>query len=331
MTAPPPVTAQLTPSSDTKCVEATVEDFKITDIPGVMSKLGWKESARIMQRWFDGDGFVMSSDEKEGRLALDKITQEKLFGDLDFDWLTSASPHTGVIIDELNAKLSSASQYNEVIGRKSGFPSQLTPGLLQFMTRMRKLGIFDEQNQDLVMGFHDFSGLDAIGLETTTQANFRPIGLSVTEKKDNPMDDVYGALGGFIVKIATTKFSTAPKTKNSAASLRIHEVGCYIRDTYDFLNEDGKDQLLGYWNSEGVIKPDYYEYLSGPASVEREGKKYFKVTNDSFNCYRAQHGKGGDLFVYSNVKKIPTSILIYLSAADFAEYMQKTNRPAVSP
>ncbi|MCO7574157.1 DUF6402 family protein [Pseudomonas chlororaphis] len=325
MSDPAPITAQLTASADMKCAETTVEDFQITDIPAVMRTLGWVEAARIMQRWFDGEVFVMSPEEKRGRLAVDRITQEKLFVDLDFDWLSSASSHTGVLVDELLGKLSSASQYNEIFGRKRGGVEQLTKGLLQFMQRMQNLNILDVEGQDLIAGFHDYSQLNAIGLETTTQTNFREISTGRLDKALNPLDDVYGALGGFTLKIAITKFSTLPKTKGSAALLKIHEVGCYVRDTYEFLNAD-EDQLLGYWNSQGVVKPDPIEYLAEPEYVVRGSVRYFKVTNDSFNCYRAQHRLGGDLFVYSSVKKVPVSILIYLSDADFGEFLHRTQR-----
>ncbi|TPG87467.1 DUF6402 family protein [Pseudomonas mandelii] len=330
MSAPAPITAQLTPSSDKKPVEATVEDFQVTDIPGVMTKMGWKESARIMQRWLDGAPFVMSSSEKLGRLAVDKIAQEKLFDDLNFDWLTTASPHTGQVIKELIGKVTNPSQYNELIGRQKGL-TQLAPGLLQFMTCMRSLGVLDEANQDLVKGTYDYSALSARALESVTQYNFRPIGTSTSEKKNNPLDDVYGTLGGFVVKFAVTKFSTTPKTKKMAATLHIEEIGCYIRDTYEFLNEGGDDQLLGYWNHDGVVKPSVYAYFTAPKTYEVDGKVYFKVTNDSYNQYRQKYGKGGDLFVYSTVKKVPVSIHHRFTADDFSEFSQRSVKPKVAP
>lgn len=330
MSAPAPVTAQLTPSSDKKPVEATVEEFQITDIPGVMTKMGWKESARLMQRWFDGAPFVMSSNEKRGRLAVDKITQEKLFDDLNFDWLTTASPHTGELIKGLIAKATNPSQYNELIGRQKGL-TQLAPGLLQFMTCMRKLGILDEANQDLVGGIHDYSALNARMLETATQYNFKSIGISTSEKKNNPLDDVYGTLGGFVIKFAVTKFTTTPKTKRMAATLQIEEIGCYVRDTYEFLNEDGSDQLLGYWNHTGVVKPSVFAFFTAPETYETDGKVYFKVTNDSYNNYRNKFGKGGDLFVYSTVKKIPVAIHHRFTSVDFSEFSQRSIKPKVAP
>ncbi|MGF6111173.1 DUF6402 family protein [Pseudomonas frederiksbergensis] len=330
MSAPTPVTAQLTPSSDKKPVEAAVEEFQFTDIPGVMTKMGWKESARIMQRWFDGVPFVMSRREKLGNLDVAQITQEKLFDDLDFDWLTAASPHTGGVIKELIAKATNPSQYNELIGRQKGL-TQLAPGLLQFMACMRALGVLDEKNQDFVSGTFDYSALSATGLEVLTQYNFRPIATSTSEKKNNPLDDVYGALGGFVVKFAVTKFTTTSKTKKMAATLQIEEVGCYVRDTYEFLNDGSDDQLLGYWNYDGVVKPSVYAFFTEPKTYEVDGQIYHKVTNNSYNEYREKYGKGGDLFVYSTVKKLPVSIHHRFTADDFAEFSQRSIKPKVAP
>ena len=63
------------------------------------------------------------------------------------------------------------------------------------------------------------------------------------------------------MKFAITEFSTTEKTSTRASSLWIHEVACYVRDTYEFLNEANKDQLLGYWNSHGAVKPGVVEYF----------------------------------------------------------------------
>lgn len=327
MTAPAPTTAQLTPSSDKTPVEVSVDEFQITDIPGAMRKMGWAEAARLMQRWFDGEPFEMTVDEKEGKLDVKKITQEKLFDDLDFDWLTRSSPDTGKEIKELLEKAAYASQYNELIGRARKL-DQLAPGLLQFMSRLRDLGILDRENKDLKKGEYDFSSMSARELEVTTQYNFRPIGTDKWERITNPLDDVYGTLGGFLVKFAVTKFTVTSKTKRMPATVHIEEIGCYIRDTYEFLNDSSKDQPLGYWSFESGIKG--FGAL-GRETYESDGQLYHKVTNGSFNRYRVEHGKGGDLFVYSTVKKLPTSISFRFMEADFGEFAARSKAPKVTP
>ncbi|TMU82449.1 MULTISPECIES: DUF6402 family protein [Pseudomonas] len=327
MNAPAPATTQLTPSSDKAPVEVAVDEFKITDIPDVMRKMGWTEAARLMQRWFDGEPFEMTFDEKEGKLDVSKITQEKLFDDLDFDWLTASSPQTGEEIKELLEKAAYASQYNELVGRVRKF-DQLAPGLLQFMKRLRTLGILDQEKKDLKKGEYDFSSMSARELEVATQYNFRSIATDPSDRITNPLDDVYGALGGFLVKFAVTKFTVTSKSKRVPATLHIEEIGCYIRDTYDFLNDSGKDQPLGYWSSESGIKG---LTAFGRETFEADSQLYHKVTNDSFNQYRTLHGRGGDLFVYSTVKKLPTSISLRFMEADFGEFLARAKPPKVTP
>lgn len=326
MTSPAPQKAQLTPSSDKTPVEVSVDEFKITDIPDVMTKMGWTQAARLMQRWFDGQSYEMAVDEKEGLLDVKAISKEKFFDDLEFDWLISSSQHTGEVVKDLFLKVTNPSQYNEFIGRRKGL-TQLAPGLLQFMARLKILGVLDEGNKDLKRGMYDYSTLSAKELEVTTQYNFKSIGISAWEKITNPLDDVYGTLGGFVIKFAVTKFTTTSKTKLAPATLRVDEVGCYIRDTYEFLNESSKDQFLGYWSSEGVVKPGPIAFLQKPEAYESGGKLYYKVTNDSYNRYRAENGKGGDLFVYSTVKRLKTSILLRFTEGDFSEFTERSVKP----
>lgn len=56
---------------------------------------------------------------------------------------------------------------------------------------------------------------------------------------------MYGALGSFIIKIAFTDL-TVTRDTDGFMRLEIKELGLYVRDTYEFMN-DGDDQLLGYW------------------------------------------------------------------------------------
>ncbi|WP_260602104.1 DUF6402 family protein [Cronobacter sakazakii] len=42
--------------------------------------------------------------------------------------------------------------------------------------------------------------------------------------------------------------------KDGLYRIEINQIGLYVRDTYEFMN-DGDDQPLGYWGWHGVIKP----------------------------------------------------------------------------
>lgn len=104
--------------------------------------------------------------------------------------------------------------------------------------------------------------------------------------------------------------------------LEIRELGLYVRDTYEFMN-DGDDQPLGYWGECGVIKPGVISELMKKEFIDEDGCRYFRITNSSFVKYRGKYkstNKTGDFFVYSTVKKIPTNIIIHLSKIDMEEY-----------
>ena len=63
------------------------------------------------------------------------------------------------------------------------------------------------------------------------------------EKATDTLDDVYCALGAFIIKIAFTELNVTKDT-DGFMRLEIKELGLYVRDTYEFMN-DGGDQPLG--------------------------------------------------------------------------------------
>ena len=80
----------------------------------------------------------------------------------------------------------------------------------------------------------------------------------------------------------------AVTASGASIQIRVEEVGVYLRDSYDFLNDGFRaaclctDQPLGEW-SDGVGE----------------------VTNDSFNNWRRANNRGGDFLIYSDIKKIP--------------------------
>ena len=142
------------------------------------------------------------------------------------------------------------------------------------------------------------------------------------EKSTADLDEIYGALGSFAIKIAATKFRTIANHHGFPA-IEIDEIGLYVRDTYDFLNVEG-DQLLGHWSKKGVIRPGLIDYYAEPNFIDKDTTRYFKVTNDSFNRYREKTGKGGDFLAFSTVKHYPVSILIHLSDSDYKEFSART-------
>lgn len=318
----PSVRSKLTPTNQTAGKQAQVDVFKITDIPAAMSQREWIESARLMHKWFDNPAYEMPIAVKVGNTSPSSLDAQKLLTDLPFDWLFSASSRVRDPVGSLVSELQNVREFNGLIGRAKSPLTQLSNGLVVFMTRLKRMGHLDENSCVLQNAYADFSGLSAMQLDETSQFNLIRLGSSLWEKATDNLDDVYGALGSFAIKVAATKFHTRTNDYGFPA-INIEEIGLYVRDTYDFLNV-ADDQLLGYWSRKGVIRPGPIDYLSAPDHIDRDGDRYFKVTNGAFNQYRKQKNQGGDFLVFSTVKRYPVSISIHLNRADFAEFKYRS-------
>lgn len=320
----PNIRSILTPTTQAVGKQVPVDVFKITDIPAAMSQLGWIESARLMRKWFDNSAYEMPIAVKVGDASPGNLDAQKLLIDLSFDWLFSASSRIRGPVESLVSDLQDVREFNGLIGRIKSPLTQLSNGLVVFMTRLKRIGHLDENAYILQNAYEDFSGLSAIQLEETAQFNLIRLGSTLWEKATDNLDDVYGALGSFAIKVAATKFRILSNDHGFPA-INIEEIGLYVRDTYDFLNMDD-DQLLGYWSRKGVIRPGPTDYLSASNYIDRNGDRYFKVTNGAFNQYRKQKNRGGDFLVFSTVKRYPVSISIHLNRADFEEFKYRTQR-----
>lgn len=318
-----PILSKLTPASQTAGKEAAVENFKITEIPSAMDSLGWTQGARFMRKWFCDAAYVLPTDVKRGNVPPSTLDPAHLLTDLPFDWLFNSSTRVKADVEELVSGLSNVTEFNPIVGRLKTPLDQLSRGLLLLMTRLKRIGHLDEKAHTLQNAYQDFSNLSAVQLEDTSQFNLIRIGASTWEKATDGLDDVYGALGSFAIKIAATKFRTMANDHGYPA-IEIEEIGLYVRDTYDFLNVDG-DQLLGYWSKQGVIRPGPIDYFAEPDYIDKGAVRHFKVTNGSFNDYRKKLKKGGDFLVFSTVKHYPVSIVVHLNNADFEEFKARAS------
>ncbi|MFZ4833756.1 DUF6402 family protein [Rouxiella sp. Mn2063] len=313
------VKSKMTNEKDNK-QEVAVKLFKITDIPDVMEKMGWDVSASFMRKWFNDPYYEMSKDEKLNKVDMLKVDKQHVIKDLDFDWLFTASKRVKPVINEFLSGVSYVREYNSFLGRKKTILEQLSNGLITIIERLDHMGIVDKGSKKLNPCAFSFSSLSAMELDVKSQFNYISIGSTLWEKVTDDLDDVYGALGSFIIKIA---FLDIVVTEGEGgARLKINELGLYIRDTYEFMN-DGDDQPLGYWGWEGVIKPGVISELFEKQKITQDSKDYYRVTNNSFVKYRNKNNKGGDFSVYSVVKKIPVDIVIHLSSIDIEEYMER--------
>ncbi len=224
-----------------------VKIFKITDIPDVMEKKDWTVSARFMRKWFNDPFYEMTSKEKLNKVDMNTVDKRHVIEDLDFDWLLTSSLRIKPIYDNFVRQVSNVIEYNGYLGRKKQISQQLSNGLCYIINRLDESGLF--VNNEIKECYLNYGNLSAIELDKISQFNFIKIGSTLWEKATDTLDDVYGALGSFIIKIAFTDL-TVTRNTDGFMRLEIKELGLYVRDTYEFMN-DGDDQLLGYWGGGG--------------------------------------------------------------------------------
>ena len=292
-----------------------VKIFKITDIPDVMEKKGWKIAARFMRKWFNDSFYEMTQKEKLNKIDISTIEKQHILDDLEFEWLLTSSSRIKPIYDNFVLKVSNVIEYDDFLGRKKQITNQLSNGLCYILNRLEKSGFL--VNNELKNCYVNYDNMSAIELDKTSQFNFIKIGSTLWEKATDSLDDVYGALGSFIIKVAFTNLNVT-RVQSGFMKLEIRELGLYVRDTYEFMN-DGDDQPLGYWGECGVIKPGVISELMKKEFIDEDGCRYFRITNSSFVKYRGAN-KTGDFFVYSTVKKIPANIIIHLNKIDMEAY-----------
>ncbi|EOC1475067.1 hypothetical protein ACI1AG_004107, partial [Cronobacter turicensis] len=282
--------------------KVSVRLFKITDIPEVMKNMGWVVAANFMRKWFNDPFYEMTMEEKIGDSAITTIDKTHILSDLDFEWLLK-SERVAKIFNQNLLSVTFVREYHSFLGKKAIGSKTLSNGLNVIISRIEQNGFFDRINQKLYECNIDFTSMSAMDLDFKGQFNFVRIGSTLWEKSTDELDDVYGALGSFIIKVAFTKLRVE-KAEFDQFVILIDELGWYVRDTYDFINDES-DQLLGYWGWAGVKRPGLINWVKEPLSIDSEGGRYYKVTNNSFLEYRNKigrnknHPEGGDFYVYS--------------------------------
>ncbi|ELY7390570.1 hypothetical protein SOJ80_000735 [Cronobacter universalis] len=324
------VISSLTEQEDNQ-QKVPVRLFKITDIPEVMENMGWVVAARFMRKWFYDPFYEMTMEEKLNKVDMALIDECHIVDDISFEWLCTASERVSPVIDDVLESISIVREFNDTLGKIEGGVKQLSNGLIAMINCLYKQGLVDLKTYSIKNIALDYEELSAIELDRKSQFNYFSIGSTLWEKATDELDDVYGALGSFIVKIAFLNLIVS-SDNDGFYRIEINQIGLYVRDTYEFMN-DGNDQPLGYWGWHGVIKPGLINELFESEVVSKNGNDYYRVTNNSFveyrqKCKKESNMKTGDFFVYSTVKKIPVDVIVHISKLDLLEYQSRSDKVA---
>lgn len=125
-------------------------------------------------------------------------------------------------------------------------------------------------------------------------------------------DEFFATVAGCTLAAAIGKYRM-PGNK-----LIVESVYLYIRDTFDFLNDNGGDQYLGHWNYTGfnvfyshqlsdkkneIIAASAYIAAPPPLFDSKPEDRFYPVRNSHFNKWRDLNRLGGDLLIFSSLKE----------------------------
>jgi hypothetical protein len=152
----------------------------------------------------------------------------------------------------------------------------------------------------------------AIVQDLNYQVNFRDFGWYT-----DTMNDFTAAVFKGNLKVAVTG-EVRHAYASSKDFFKVHDLGFYIRDTFDFNADFWEDATVGVgvWSRNGVLsKAQTAEFrvmkaaaMTNPASYIAFQQKYgdfVHVKNEDFRRWRDKHGTGGDFYVFSDVLWMP--------------------------
>lgn len=283
-----------------------IDVFRLTDLPDIMDKKGWKVSAALMRKWFHNPAHSMSDQEK--------------VGDLD------ARQYPANLVDSSTVTMAWAlsfprvkKDYDSLFGSKGLFKSapakyESPAARRMLVRRLVNAGKFTRYPEQ-------FGNLRDSVLNVNEQWQFQfhvvddnsayaEAWIKDTVKSDPNLDDMWGALARFAFKIAG-EGTVIPKTKVVDTGIQcevqveyyevsVQKIGIYIRDTYDF----NGDQYLGHWSktSDPYVRVYQIAYSAGSRSARGDCPDDFVyVDNERFRAHRTATGRGGDLLVFSDI------------------------------
>ena len=268
--------SKLSPAHITQGKIIEIDRLKLTELPGVMRNMGWVLAPKLMERWFQGDAFVLHKDLRKTYDDSPLSIPPEYYDDeiVTMDWALQFNRFEEACYSIINNYSTEASAKSlEVILRRYGWPAT-TP----------RLGN---------------TSMTARELNATCQIQTKRFG-----KLTDTIDDFYGAIGRGMIQLAVVGHV---HRDNFSELFIIDHVGVYLKDCYEF----NGFQFLGCWTkSKAFGKAEMISRVSANTSlvgahILQINEPVFHVFNHDFRQYREKHGKGGDFIIYSDVKWLP--------------------------
>ena len=250
--------------------------FTLRDVPAAMRAEGWEIGAQAMERWFAKPARAMSLEEKVNSRRSPDIETRLITMQWARRFSRVANAEAKLISTWSNAQRLAAARPVLESRVRAWRQSHANPG-----SRAFRFGNLSAATADV---------------DATSQINI--------EKVESPLfsvDDFYAAIGNCAIKIAVS--GMVKPLPNGKLRLVVDEIGTYLRDTYDFIGDQG----LGSWGPNGlrraaILAPDIQ--VVAETAKDSWGQRYWAVGNGSFRDYRAHYRRGGDYVILTDIRRL---------------------------
>jgi hypothetical protein len=236
-------------------------------IPKIMraQKPPWEIAARLQDKWLESEGMEYPNTQ---------IAETNL---IKMDWLlnyeivsTAYNNLVSNIANDASIKILSETKIPKLI--KNEF--------------FQNLPIEINDNDEFLLALDEYLVNDKS--EAVPKFDYYYYNQRLFESRD--INELTGAIGGGNLRVFPFKIKII-KTDESIYSCEVTQVGIYLRDSFDFSN----DQQLGFFNP----KTNY---------LGKNPSKGSWIWNSDYRDYRDKTGKGGDFLIFSDIKYLDTSI-----------------------
>jgi len=292
--------------------------FDMLDLPDAMDKEKFKIAAKLARKWFSGPSYTYDNHPDGPQPIVDTKT-------VTLSWALSYGSVKKNYEALYTKDVYSANAIIFVKKKLNSFFSKTFAAGGVITKRMDTLKITDKS---VVRLHHEFQfQLNHISTLATID-DFGPTDLTAALGSFN----LYAAIGEFQV-VAHPEYNDSSGGKQQVCytpTVTITHVYIYAKDNYSFNDEKSSSQYLGHWNKSGIIMvspttvastaaelvdtmTDRVDLELGNYPVTNYIKMfgsvspdtvYYPIRNRDFRAWRSKFNKGGDIMVYSNVKKI---------------------------
>ncbi|WP_199031685.1 DUF6402 family protein [Ralstonia sp. ASV6] len=289
----PLATTRLAPEDNYQPTRHSLKPLQLSEIPGAMDRMGWPIAARLMRRWFSNKNSVMIENVRNGRISPLTLSPREYDDKIvKLDWALRY-PRCAEAYDRLLANWASPK------------------GVEALKIQLTKQGWHQGKQSPVRLGYAPYTGhplVTARELHATCQMN-----LSIFGKRDDTLDDMYGALGVAVCYAAVVGYTG--QSASGRDIFVVDQLGCYIRDTYDFNDGGFTPEPLGVWSRDRCLTKaetvEYFALLSGAgrdslfaqhSELAARYPGFVPVFNGDFRRWREAHNSGGDFLVFSDVR-----------------------------